>query len=95
MRLRENTLIRVKSHTQVSGGLANLWCNIMKSVLIVVIVLCPWSWAQVYPDEARDGSGRALVDPEIAQIPDDILLCYTDRALWDRMERFGGFNLDV
>ena len=30
---------------------------------------------------------RALLDPEIAQIPDDILICYSDRELWDRYSR--------
>ena len=39
------------------------------------------------PKLSRDGSGRALFDPEIAQIPDDILICYTDRDLWDRRKR--------
>ncbi len=30
---------------------------------------------------------RALLDPELAQIPDDILRCYSDRRLWDRFSR--------
>jgi hypothetical protein len=28
--------------------------------------------------------GRSLYRPEMAQIPQDILVCYTDRRLWDR-----------
>ena len=30
---------------------------------------------------------RALLDPEIAQIPEDILNCYTDGDLWNRYTR--------
>ena len=28
--------------------------------------------------------GRSLYNPQMAQIPDDILVCYSDRRMWDR-----------
>ena len=34
------------------------------------------------PDKV-DG-GRSLYNPQMAQIPDDILVCYSDRRMWDR-----------
>ncbi len=30
---------------------------------------------------------RQLLDPELAQIPLDILACYADRRLWERYNR--------
>ena len=62
-----------------------------KTLLCFLFYLQPGSLTgsqqQTFAQVSRDGAGRALFDPEIAQIPEDILICYTDRKLWDRRAR--------
>ncbi len=54
------------------------------SLFFLLLLLLP---PCVDPSNSGYEPARALLDPELAQIPPDILACYADRRLWDRYNR--------
>ena len=52
----------------------------MKGLYILLVIL-PYCWAQYESASER----RFVADPELSNIPTDIVNCYTNSDLWDRL----------
>ena len=58
----------------------------------MLVLFCVFAYSEPSASSDRTRSSgyepaRALLDPELAQIPPDVLACYADRRLWDRFGR--------